>query len=153
MLLPFVRIAVAKAGSSNEASALDAVAEAARLLDDEERTFPARIAGNQALREEGPPKYSKRKQAQIDSYAADAEEMDASLVESLAALGSAASVIFGLKFALDQDVAFWSKNANKAHPDDRILVQQFVAAKAACRDAMAAYLAEYYVSEPDDDVG
>ena len=147
MMEPFVKLALARAASDAERIALEPVAVAARALDAEERSFPSRIAENKARRGEGPTKLSKKRQAEVDGYATDADAMDAGLLAQFEGLASAASVVRCLKTALDGDVAFWSKNQSKAHPADAPLLAQFLAAKSACRDRMADYLDRFYVDE------
>ena len=140
-----VKLAASKAANAAEADALVKVASFARRADEEERTFGERINHNKSLRGEPPTKISKRKQAEIDSYAADAEQLAASQLLQFESFESASSIIHCLKMALDQDVSFWSKAHEKAHEADRPLVQSFASAKTDLRDAFAAYLAAHYV--------
>ena len=139
-----VRIAISKAGSPAEADALTKLVPSACRVDEQERTFEERINRNKALRGEPPTKMSKRKKADIDSYAADANEMTANQLLQFEALDSAASVIKCLEMAMVHDIAFWSQAQGKAHEADRPLVRDFAAVKIDLQNAFSAYLAEHY---------
>src|SRR5688572_8513045 len=103
-----VELAIAMAATDAEKSGLQPVLAAARALDDEERTFPDRIAANKALRGEGPTKLSRRKRDEVDGLARDAEAAAAEQLARFADLPNARAILASLKGGLDADVAFWS---------------------------------------------
>ena len=138
-----IELAVSKASSNAEFDALRRVLFAAVAVDEEDRTFAERIDANKALRGEAPTKLSKRKKAEVDGYAADANELEAQQLAEFSSLESAESVVFCLKMALDGDVRFWEKAHEKGDPADAPIVQSFAAAKVRLRDSMAAYLSEF----------
>jgi hypothetical protein len=136
-----VELAITKASSAAEKSALLPVLSAARALDEEERTFPDRIEANKALRGEGPTKLSRRKRKDVDAYAEDARVAGAEQLAQFSELESAASILSCLKAGLDADIAFWSKAHEKAHPSDAPLVIAFTQAKVSMRAAIVAFVA------------
>jgi hypothetical protein len=143
-----VQIAVSKADTDVEADALARIIPIARRVDAEERTFAERINRNKAFRgQSSTTQISKRKSAEIDAYAADADEMKASQLLQFEALGSAASVVKCLEMALGHDVKFWAIAHQQAHEADRSIVHAFASVRIDLHSALAAYLAEYYVGE------
>jgi hypothetical protein len=142
-----VQISASKASNALELDALTKMVPLARRVDEDELTFGERIDRNKALRGELPTTVSRRKRAEIDSFAADADEMTASLLLQFEALGSSASVIKCLEMALDQNIRFWSKVQDKAHEDDRSIISDYVRVRTDLYSALGAYLAEYYVDE------
>ena len=143
MFEPLIQLAVSKTSSPAERAALQAVLEAAVALDNEERTFGARVDVNKALRGEAPTKLSKRKKAEIDGYAADASEMEAQQLKEFAEFDSGSSIISCLHMALGPDVKLWQSAHTKAHPADAFLIQEFSAAKLELLEAMGTYLSEF----------
>lgn len=138
-----IELAISKARDDAEREALRPVLAAAIALDAEERTFPARIDANKALRGEGPTKLSKRKRAEVDSYAEDARELEAQQLGQFAEMNTASEILACLAAGLAGDIVFWSKAHTKAHPSDAPLVAAFAQAKVALHDAIAAFEARH----------
>ena len=128
-----IQLAVSKAATDGELAALHPIAAIASELDEQERTFEARINASKAARGEGPTKVSKAKRQEIDQYAADAVEIAAEQLKEFAALDNAWTIIFALHMGLDSDTKFWSKAHLKAHPSDAAIVQAFADAKIKLR--------------------
>ena len=140
MFEQFIQLAVSKAATDEEIAALLPIVAAASDLDEQERTFAARIHASKAARGEAPTDVSKAKHQELDQLAADAMDMAAAQLKGFAALDGAGSIIFALHMGLVSDAAFWAKAHLKAHPSDAAIVQAFSGAKARFRDALAAYL-------------
>jgi len=142
-----IQLAISKAATDGECAALHSMVAIASELDEQERSFEARINASKAARGEGPTKVSKAKRQEIDQYAADATEIAAEQLKEFAALDNAWTIIFALHIGLESDTKFWSKAHLKAHPSDTAIVQAFADAKTRLRDALAAYLRQFPSSE------
>jgi hypothetical protein len=143
MFARYIEVAAAKASSEDELESLRAIQAAASRLDEQERTFEARINASKAARGEGPTKLSKAKRQEVDQYAADAAEMADEQLRTFSAFDHAREVISALHGGLRADVRFWSKAPAMAHPSDRPIVEEFTLAKKELLAAMSAYLQEF----------
>jgi predicted nucleic acid-binding Zn-ribbon protein len=143
MFSRYIEVAAAKASSEEERESLRAIQAAASRLDEQERTFEARINASKAARGEGPTKLSKAKRREVDQYAADAAEMADEQLRTFSALDHAREVITALHGGLRADVRFWSKAPDMAHPSDRPIVEEFTLAKKDLLAAMSAYLQKF----------
>ena len=143
MFEQYIKLAVSKAATDVEVAALHPITAVASELDEQERTFEARINASKAARGEGPTKVSKAKQQELEQFAADAKEMAAEQLNEFAALDNAREIVFALHMGLDSDTGFWSKAHLNAHPSDAAIVQEFANAKTTLRDALAAYLDQF----------
>lgn len=143
MLEQYIKLAVSKAATDVELAALHPITAVASELDEQERTFEARINASKAARGEGPTKVSKAKQQELDQFASDAKKMAAEQLNEFAALDNAWAIIFALHMGLDSDTRFWSKAHLNAHPSDAAIVREFAIAKTKLRDALAAYLDQF----------
>ena len=142
-----IQLAVSKAATDGECAALHPLVAIGSELDEQERSFEARINASKAARGEGPTKVSKAKRQEINQYAADAMEIAAEQWKEFAALDNARTIVFALHMGLESDTKFWSKAHLKAHPSDAAIVQAFAGAKTRLRDALAAYLRQFPGSE------
>ena len=138
-----IQLAVSKAATDGECAALHPLVAIGSELDEQERSFEARINASKAARGEGPTKVSKAKRQEINQYAADAMEIAAEQWKEFAALDNARTIVFALHMGLESDTKFWSKAHLMAHPSDAAIVQAFADAKIKLRDALAAYLGKF----------
>jgi hypothetical protein len=137
-----VKLAIHKAATEQEHLALRSVCAVAVALDEQERTFEARINESKARRGEPPTQLSKAKRQEVDQYARDAEELTKEQLRQFEAL-DAWAIVFSLHMALETDARFWSKAHLKAHPSDASIIQDFAQAKADLRDALASFLEQF----------
>jgi hypothetical protein len=140
MFESYIKIAESKAATDKEAALLREICAVASELDEQERSFEERINQSKAARGEGPTKLSKAKRKEVDQYAADAAEMANEQLTEFQSLDGAWTIIYALHAGLASDVRFWSKVHLKGHPAEAPIVQEFAAAKAKLRDALAGYL-------------
>jgi|GEM_PF-1507882 len=139
----YIELAASKAATDEELAVLRPIIAIASELDEQDRTFEARINASKAARGESPTKLSKAKRQEVDQYAADEMEIADKQLKVFESFSSAHPIIFALHMGLETDVKFWSKAHLKAHPSDSAILHEFTRAKVKLLDALAAYLLQF----------
>jgi hypothetical protein len=137
------RIAIENAGDTEARGFLEGLEPLFAEVCELERTFGARIDASKAARGEAPTKLRKARREEIAGYARDAEAGDEQLERDFAAL-SGAAIASAFSAALETDLAFWGSHGLKhAHPAERPIVEESIAAKRRLRDGLEEFLRRF----------
>jgi hypothetical protein len=138
MFAPALRIAQEKSRSSSGRTLLALAQGAADALEAVEAAFEERINASKAARGEKPTRLSKGRQAQVDGYAKDAAAMQREQLSVYEAELGPLDIVVALRDGLRRDLGFWNGVAKHAHPADRPIVEELVAAKRTLLAALDA---------------
>ena len=140
MFTPSLRIALGKADSDSEGSALGECLRFAEALDEIESNFESRINASKADRGVKPTSLSAAKRSELSGYQSDADELAKQQLLQFEALLSAKEIASALRSALESDMKFWNSAAKHTHPADLPVVHELVGAKRSLLDALTKFV-------------
>ena len=112
----------------------------AETLDTLESYIEDRINRNKALRGEKPTRLPRSKKSEINQYKNDADNLMSQMKSDCMLMDNPKDIIRAIFSGFGSDIAFWTQAVKYAHPADKAIVDEFLAAKIKLRDTMAAYL-------------
>jgi hypothetical protein len=141
MYIKALQIARSKSDVAPASGAVDEAMRQAQNLALLEAQFESRINASKAARGEKPTQLSRARRAEVDGYAADAQQMHSEQLAAFEAVPSAYKIFSVLKSGLDADLKFWVNAGKHTHPQDMPIVQELVDAKRALKDSLVRCLA------------
>ena len=146
-----LRIAIANSADPAAKAMLADLSATFDVVHQLDQAFGDRINANKAARGEGPTKLSKRKREELAQYEQDRIEGERNLTESFAKYAGS-SIIAVMSEGLEIDLKFWGGALLKhAHPADRPLIEEVVAAKKQLQSRFKEFLERFPAPEYDED--
>ena len=139
----FIALAAGKTSNPEEQEHLKRIEALARELATLEYEFPAKIAANKNRRGEKPTKLTKNEKTALAEFDEDRANIDRETLKLFESTASAREIVEALSLELPGVPKDWSWMVPKAHPQDRALIEQVVAAQRALDAEMKKYLEAY----------
>lgn len=140
----FIALAAEKTSDPKAREHLKRIEVLARELVVLERGFPSKIAASKARRGEEPTKLKKGEKAMLAEFDEDVANIDQEeAMEHFKNASNAREILESLAFELPGSPKDWSFMLPKAHPADRVLIEEVVSVQRAIDEEMKKYLETY----------